>query len=93
MLEIAKNSSPGCQSICNVCADWSVNPRYHCPDWWSVWRGAGLATISSYAVSIMEESGSALDKYTATIIFGVIREIQHHEGTSDHTVTMCFFSF
>ena len=45
------------------------------PDW-----VVGMATISSYAVSIMEQSGSSLDKYTATIIFGVIREKQE-QGT------------
>ena len=34
---------------------------------------SGVATLTYYAVSIMENSGSSLDKYTATIIYGVIR--------------------
>ena len=34
---------------------------------------SGVATLTYYAVSIMERSGSSLDKYTATIIYGVIR--------------------
>ena len=34
---------------------------------------SGVATLTYYAVSIMEHSGSSLDKYTATIIYGVIR--------------------
>lgn len=33
----------------------------------------GVSTISYYAVSIMDKSGSSLDKYTATIIYGFIR--------------------
>ena len=34
---------------------------------------SGVATLTYYAVSIMEHSGSSLDKYNATIIYGVIR--------------------
>ena len=33
----------------------------------------GVSTITYYAVSIMENSGTSLDKYTATIIYGFIR--------------------
>ncbi|XP_023324721.1 facilitated trehalose transporter Tret1 [Eurytemora carolleeae] len=33
----------------------------------------GLATISFYAVSIMESAGSSIDKYTATILYGLVR--------------------
>jgi hypothetical protein len=51
----------------------------------------GLATISSYAVSIMQQSGSAMDKYTATIIFGVIRQIQDHEHHTYKPSILLFF--
>ena len=40
----------------------------------------GTATITYYAVSVMETSGSSLDKYTATIIYGVIRLIASSFG-------------
>jgi len=34
---------------------------------------SGVATLTYYAVSIMEESGSGIDSYDATILYGVIR--------------------
>ena len=33
---------------------------------------SGVATLTYYAVSIMEHSGSSLDKYNATIICGIL---------------------
>ena len=36
---------------------------------------SGVATLTYYAVSIMESSGSSLDKYSATIIYGVTRHV------------------
>lgn len=40
-----------------------------------VYQFGGVNTITFYAVSIFEETGSQLDKYTCTIILGVIRLI------------------
>ena len=37
---------------------------------------SGVATLTYYAVSIMEESGSGIDSYDATILYGVIRSVQ-----------------
>ena len=43
---------------------------------------SGVATLTYYAVSIMESSGSSLDKYSATIIYGVTRHVLLSSGTS-----------
>ena len=37
---------------------------------------SGVATLTYYAVSIMEESGSGIDSYDATILYGVIRSVK-----------------
>ena len=36
-------------------------------------QACGVSTLTYYAVSIMQQSGSSLDQYTATIIYGVTR--------------------
>ena len=41
---------------------------------------SGVATLTYYAVSIMESSGSSLDKYSATIIYGVTRHVLLSSG-------------
>ena len=40
----------------------------------------GVSTLTYYAVSVMEGSGSSLDKYTATIIYGILRLLSTFMG-------------
>ena len=42
----------------------------------------GIATITYYAVTIMSDAGTAFDKYTATIIFGLVRLVGTFIGSS-----------
>ena len=48
---------------------------------------SGVATLTYYAVSIMESSGSSLDKYSATIIYGVTRHVLLSSGNINHELS------
>jgi len=41
----------------------------------------GISTLAYYAVNIMESAGSNLDKYTATIIYGLVRLVACFVGS------------